>query len=224
MPGRDEDRDDLLDRLRRFETRFFPRYRREYRRLVEEGQHPSTLFIGCSDSRLVPYLLTGAGPGELFLVRNVGNLIPPWDASHGFHGTTAAIEFAVLKLGVRDIVVCGHSHCGAVKAMYEDPIPEAPHMNRWLDLGRDAVLPVVPGEDALRRTEQRLVVLQLERLLGYPMVAARVQEGTLFLHGWYYLIEDGKVLVLDAQSGSFVAADPESGPPGDDPPARYQLQ
>ena len=118
MPGRDEDRDELLDRLRRFETRFFPRYRREYRRLVEEGQHPSTLFIGCSDSRLVPYLLTGAGPGELFLVRNVGNLIPPWDASHGFHGTTAAIEFAVLKLGVRDIVVCGHSHCGAVKAMY----------------------------------------------------------------------------------------------------------
>ena len=216
--------DDFLRRLRRFETRFFPRYRREYRRLVDEGQHPTTLFIGCSDSRLVPYLLTGTGPGELFLVRNVGNLIPPWDASHGIHGTTAAIEYAVLKLAVHDIIVCGHSHCGAVKAMYEDPIPEAPHINRWLDLGRDAVLPVVPTEEALRRTEQRLVVLQLERLLGYPMVAARVQAGELFLHGWYYLIEEGKVLVLDAQSGTFVPADADPGKPDDEPPEVFQLQ
>lgn len=216
--------DEFLRRLRRFETRFFPRFRREYQRMVDEGQRPSTLFIGCSDSRLVPYLLTGAGPGELFLVRNVGNLIPPWDASHGYHGTTAAIEFAVLKLGVRDIVVCGHSHCGAVKAMYEDPIPDAPHMNRWLELGRDAVLPVVPTEEALRRTEQRLVVLQLERLLGYPMVASRVQEGRLFLHGWYYQIEEGRVLVLDAQTGTFEAADPESGNSSEDPPAQFQLQ
>ena len=224
MPGRDEDRDDLLDRLRRFETRFFPRYRREYRRLVEEGQHPSTLFIGCSDSRLVPYLLTGAGPGELFLVRNVGNLIPPWDASHGIHGTTAAIEYAVLKLGVRDIIVCGHSHCGAVRAMYEDPTPDAPHLNQWLELGRDAVLPVVPTEEALRRTEQRNIVLQLERLLGFPMVASRVQEGKLFLHGWYYQIGEGRVLVLDAQSGSFVAADAEGGRPDDESPEVFQLQ
>lgn len=216
--------DDFLRRLRRFETRFFPRFRREYQRMVEEGQRPSTLFIGCSDSRLVPYLLTGAGPGELFLVRNVGNLIPPWDASHGIHGTTAAIEYAVLKLAVRDIIVCGHSHCGAVKAMYEDPIPEAPHLNHWLELGRDAVLPVVPTEEALRRTEQRLVVLQLERLLDYPMVASRVQDGKLFLHGWYYLIEEGKVLVLNTETGVFEAADPESGNASDDPPAQFQLQ
>jgi carbonic anhydrase len=216
--------DDFLRRLRRFEKRFFPRYRREYKRLVEDGQSPSTLFIGCSDSRLVPYLLTGAGPGELFLVRNVGSLIPPWDASHGFHGTTAAIEYAVLKLNVREVIVCGHSHCGAVKAMYERPIAEAPHMNRWLDLGRDAVLPLPVSEDVLRRTEQRLIVLQLERLLGYPMVAARVQAGQLFLHGWYYVIEEGKVLVLDAESGRFVAADAAPADPGDDHPGRFQLQ
>ena len=91
--------DDLVDRLRRFRQGLFPRYRREYRRLVAEGQHPSTLFIGCSDSRLVPYLLTGSGPGELFIVRNVGNLIPPWDASHGYHGTTAAIDAARFSAG-----------------------------------------------------------------------------------------------------------------------------
>jgi carbonic anhydrase len=217
--------DDFVNRLKRFQTRFFPRYRREYRQLVEEGQHPSTLFIGCSDSRLVPYLLTGSGPGELFIVRNVGNLIPPYDASHGYHGTTAAIEYAVLRLGVHDIVVCGHSHCGAVEALYADPVPEAPHMNRWLDLGRDAVLPVTVSDDALRRTEQRSIALQLERLIGYPMVRSRVERGELFLHGWYYVIEEGRVLVLDVEKGAFVATDiaPPEGDAGHGPTV-YQLQ
>jgi carbonic anhydrase len=206
--------DDLVRRLRRFETRFFPRFRRAYRDLVSHGQHPRTLFIGCSDSRIVPYLLTGSGPGDLFVARNVGNLVPPWDATHGYHGTVAAVEFAVLKLGIRDIVVCGHSHCGAIRALYEEPIDGAPHMNRWLDLARPAVLPVTATEEALRRTEQRAVVLQLERLMDYPMVGPRVQAGELFLHGWHYLLEDGKVLVLDVESGTFVPAEESIG--GDD--------
>ena len=203
----------LLSGLKHFQTRFFPRYQRAYRELIEQGQHPTTLFIGCSDSRLVPYLLTGTGPGELFIVRNVGNLIPPYDASHGFHGTTAAIEYAVLRLGVRDIVVCGHSHCGAVQALYRDALPDSPHMNRWLDLARDAVLPVTESEDALRRTEQRSIVLQLERLFSYPMVAQRVEQGALFLHGWYYVIEEGRVLILDVEKRMFVPTDIE--PPAD---------
>jgi carbonic anhydrase len=108
--------DDLLNRLRRFEKRYFPQYRCESRALVDQGQRPTTLFIDCSDSRLVPHLLTASGPGELFVVRNVGNFVPPFDASHGYHGTCAAIEFVVLNLNVRDIVVCGHSHCGAIRA------------------------------------------------------------------------------------------------------------
>jgi carbonic anhydrase len=199
--------DEIVSRLRQFQTRFFPRFKREFRELVEGGQHPTALFIGCSDSRLVPYLLTGCGPGELFIVRNVGNFVPPYDASMGYHGTAAAVEFAVLNLDVRDIIVCGHSHCGAVKAMYSDANPQTPHINRWLDLGRDAVLPVQPTEAALRRTEQRSIVLQLERLLAYPMVAKRVEEGRIGLHGWHYIIEDGQVLVLDVESGEFRAAD-----------------
>mgnify|MGYP003485468369 FL=1 len=217
--------DDLVDRLRRFRQGLFPRYRREYRQLVAEGQHPSTLFIGCSDSRLVPYLLTGSGPGELFIVRNVGNLIPPWDASHGYHGTTAAIEYAVQRLGVRDIVVCGHSHCGAIQALYADPLPDAPHMNRWLDLARAAALPVAASEDALRQTEQRSIVLQLERLVDYPMVRQRSERGEVFLHGWYYVIEEGQVLVLDVAKGRFEATD--IPPPGDGDhgtPNAFQLQ
>jgi carbonic anhydrase len=205
--------DELLQRIRRFHTDYFPRYRRQFQQLVDDGQHPTTLFIGCSDSRLVPYLLTGAGPGELFIVRNVGALVPPSDGLHGLHGTAAAIEFAVLSLDVRHIVVCGHSHCGAMRALYGELPQEAVHLQSWLGLAREAALPVRPSEEALRRTEQRAVVLQLERLMGYPMVRRRVEEGRLFLHGWHYVIEEGEVHVFDVESGRFLPASeaPHSG-------------
>lgn len=195
--------DEILNRLRHFHNRYFPRLRSQFRNLVEQGQHPTVLFIGCCDSRVVPYLLMDSGPGELFIVRNVGNFVPPFDASHGYHGTAAAIEFAVINLGVREIIVCGHSHCGAIRALYTEPPAEAVHMAKWLDLGRDAVLPVTLSEEALRRTEQRSVVLQIERLLGYPMVRQRVENGKLYLRGWHYVIEEGRVLVLDVESGRF---------------------
>ncbi|HKX95036.1 MAG TPA: carbonic anhydrase, partial [Methylibium sp.] len=199
--------DDLLDRLRRFHDDAFPQYRSTFRHLVDDGQHPTTLFIGCSDSRLVPYLLTGAGPGELFLVRNVGAFVPPYDGSKGYHGTAAAIEFAVLSLQVTRIIVCGHSHCGGIRALYGEVPAAARNLAQWLDLGREAALPVAePGPEVLRRTEQRAVVLQLERLMDYPMVRERVERRALALHGWHYVIEDGEVHVFDVQHGRFVAA------------------
>ena len=173
--------DQIISRLRRFHTRYFPRLRRRFQDLVEKGQQPTVLFV----------------------VRNVGNLIPPFDASHGFHGTAAAIEFAVLNLGVREVIVCGHSHCGAIRALYAEPPAEARHLAKWLELARDAVLPVTLSEEALRRTEQRSVALQLERLMDYPMVRRRVEDGRLFLRGWHYLIEEGKVLVLNVETGGF---------------------
>ncbi|MCB1979107.1 MAG: carbonic anhydrase [Burkholderiaceae bacterium] len=198
--------DDLLDRLRSFKRDAFPQYRQQFKSLVEGGQHPTTLFIGCSDSRLLPYLLTGAGPGELFLVRNVGAFVPPYDGSYGHHGTAAAIEFAVLNLHVSRIVVCGHSHCGAIRALYEGVPPEAHNLQRWLELGRDAALPVQPCEEAFRRTEQRAVVLQLGRLMEFPMVRSRVLAGEISLHGWHYVIEEGEVHVFDVETGRFLAA------------------
>jgi carbonic anhydrase len=223
--------DELLQRLRRFHDDYFPGVQDRFQSLVREGQHPNILFIGCSDSRLVPYLLTGTGPGELFIVRNVGALVPPHDGFlHGlqdagvvdpcagrtllqgaarwvgYHGTAAAIEFAVLRLGVERIVVCGHSHCGGVRALYEEDVPGATNLSAWLDLAREAALPVQVTPEALRRTEQRCVVLQLERLMAYPMVRERVESGRLTLHGWHYVIEDGEVHVFDLRSGSFVPA------------------
>ena len=198
--------DDLLLRLRNFQEDYFPHHQQRFQDLVAQGQHPKTLFIGCSDSRLVPYLLTGAAPGELFLVRNVGAFVPPYDQSHGLHGTMAAIEFAVLNLKVEHIIVCGHSHCGAIRAAYEGAPEEAIALQAWLKLADEALLPVSPGPEALRRTEQRAVVLQLERLMEYPMVRSRVQSGQISLHGWHYVIEDGEVHVFDVQTGGFVPA------------------
>lgn len=198
--------DELLLRLRRFHSDYFPLHQQRFQDLVAQGQHPKTLFIGCSDSRLVPYLLTGAGPGELFLVRNVGALVPPYDGSHGLHGTMAAIEYAVLGLKVERIIVCGHSHCGAIRTAYEGAPEEAVALRAWLKLLEEAMLPVVPSPEAMQRTEQRGVVLQLERLLGYPMVRRAVEAGHLSLHGWHYVIEDGEVHVFDAEHGGFVPA------------------
>jgi carbonic anhydrase len=220
--------DELVKRLARFERSFFPKYREAYRRLVKEGQHPRTLFIGCSDSRIVPYVLTGTGPGDLFVVRNVGNLVPPYDPSGSDPALGAAVEFAVQSLRVRDIVICGHSHCGAIRALYEEPqaLRDMPQLARWLDHARDAVLPVTVSEEALRRTEQRSIVLQLERLMGYPAVAAGVAKGAVFLHGWHYIIEEGRILVLDVETGRFVATDVAMGEPaaGAADAASYQLQ
>lgn len=193
----------LVEGLRRFRRESFPWFREHYQRLVAEGQQPSTLFLGCADSRVVPDLLTSALPGDLFVIRNVGNLVPPFEADAGFHGTSAGIEFAALVLEVKDIVICGHSHCGAIRALYAPLRGDAPHMTRWLELARPAVIDEKMTEDNLRRTEMRSIVLQVERLLTFPSVRERVERGDLCLHGWYYVIEEGRVLGLEAESGEF---------------------
>lgn len=191
------------DGLQRFNVEHFPRFREHYERLVAEGQKPTTLFIGCSDSRVLPTVLTDARPGELFVVRNIGNFIPPFETDDGFHGTSAAIEFALVILGVTDIVVCGHSDCGAISALYNMPNEATPHVTKWLELGRAAMFEGAVDADLLRRTEQRSIALQIERLMTFPAVRERVESGDVSLHGWYYVIEEGRVLFLDAADGEF---------------------
>ncbi|MCU0242430.1 MAG: carbonic anhydrase [Vicinamibacteria bacterium] len=197
--------DQLIDGLKRFKREHFPRYREHYERLVAEGQRPTTLFIGCSDSRVVPNLLTDTGPGELFIVRNMGSFVPPFEPDAGYHGTSASIEFSVLHLGVKDIVVCGHSDCGAIQALYAPVSPATPHIAKWLDLAREAMAGETLCPEGLRRTEWRSVILQIERLMDYPMVRERVDQGKLCLHGWHYVIEEGTVHLLDVTSGQFAA-------------------
>lgn len=195
---------ELLRGLTRFRADYFPTLEHHYRRLVEEGQRPRTLFIGCSDSRVVPDIITDAAPGDLFVVRNVGNIVPPFEPDTGHHGVSAAIEYAVEILGVRDIVVCGHSHCGAIRALYEPPAEPPPNLSRWLELAAPARIDEGYSESLLRRTEQRSVVLQLDRLMDFPTLRRRVESGDIALHGWHYVIEDGVVHILDLERREFV--------------------
>jgi len=203
MPNR------FIEGLRRFREDTFPHYREHYERLVAEGQKPTTLFIGCSDSRVVPSLLMNTLPGELFVVRNIGNFVPPYELDSSYHGVSAAIEFAVVVLGVTDIVVCGHSDCGAIRALYAPPNTSTPHINKWLELGRDATVDSEPTREILRQTEQRSIALQLDRLTTFPVVREKLAAGSISLHGWYYVIEEGRVDFLDIAEGSFKPITPD---------------
>lgn len=196
--------DHLIEGLRRFRRDVFPHYRERYADLVRNGQRPSTLFIGCADSRVVPELFTGVEPGELFHVRNMGAFVPPFESDFGYHGTSAAIEFAALVLRVDSVVVCGHTHCGAIGALYDPPASRTPHIDRWLELAHDARVSGRVDEALLRRTEQRSIALQLQRLLTYPDLRERVEAGTISLHGWHYIIEEGTIDILDVERGEFV--------------------
>ncbi len=183
----------------------FKQNEERFKKLVQEGQSPRALFIGCSDSRVMPNMITGSGPGDLFIVRNIGNFVPPFSPDDDYHATASAIEYAVTDLEVSDIIVCGHSDCGAIKACFEPHTPneENIHTVKWLQLGepaRDTARRSLPGESLeLQRdfAEKVSVVFQLENLLSYPAVRRRVDEGRLYLHGWHYNLATGEILYFD---------------------------
>ena len=171
------------------------------------GQCPEALFITCSDSRVVPALITEALPGELFELRTAGNIVPVHDPGK-VSGEAATIEYAVTVLGVKNIIVCGHSHCGAVGALVRsDDLSATPAVRRWLDDTephddtRDAA-DSADGE-AITSAVQRHVLAQMERLRAHPSVAERLGDGRLRLHGWFYAIDTGVVSVHRPRTGTF---------------------
>lgn len=179
-------------------------------------QQPHTLFIGCSDSRVVPTLITRTNPGELFLVRNVANIVPPHDAAATDVSTAAALEYAVEALDIDTIVVCGHSNCGGCAALHmsDAELEKLPFSRQWLQYsaevpGRVARLQEVAGEedtavaDREWLTEQINVLVQVRHLLTYPVIAEKVRAGTLTIQGWYYVIDSGDVLVYNDAEGRF---------------------
>jgi len=200
----------LLKGHQKFKAIKFKKNKDLYLKLVKDGQHPGTLFIGCSDSRVIPGLITGSKPGELFTIQNVGNFVAPYKPDEDYHSTASAIEYAVSVLKVDDIIVCGHSHCGAIKSLYKDLDKDADlvHTNKWLELGNEAkkVAQLVGGteEEKLINTEKLSAMFQLENLLTYPAVKRRVDEGSLHLHVWYYKIETGEIEYYDDIKESFV--------------------
>ncbi len=202
---------DLIAGYEAFREKKFKKYQNRFIDLVEEGQRPKVLFIACSDSRVDPALITNSNPGELFVVRNIGNFIPPFSPDNDFHGTAAAIEYAVSVLNVTDIIVCGHSNCGAIEGVYREiNEPALIHVKKWLELGREArdyvENRIKDGESVTKKlsmTERISVVFQLSNLLTYPEVASKVESGDLSLRGWYYKIKTGELEYYDDASMTF---------------------
>ncbi|MEV7991375.1 carbonic anhydrase [Streptomyces sp. NPDC086077] len=172
---------------------------------LAQGQSPEVLFITCSDSRVVPALITGARPGQLFELRTAGNIVPPYTSGRP-SGEAATIEYAVEVLGVRDVVVCGHSHCGAVGALVRgDDLDAVPAVRDWLAHAADQPEAADPTDPTVAEAVQNHVLAQLLRLRSYPCVEQRLADGRLRLRGWYYEVHTGAVREHHAGNDAFEA-------------------
>lgn len=201
--------DHLIEGFKAFKQRFYVNDPTIMRSLVEKGQAPATLMISCSDSRVDPALLVGSDPGELFVVRNVANLVPPFEQGSGLHGTGAAIEYAVRDLKVDHIVVMGHAYCGGIKALIGSAGGQRmarDFISDWVEIALDACTIFVADDtaadgrrqvslDRLRESpflvERAAIGKSLVNLMGYPWIRERVEAGTLQLHGWWFDLETG---------------------------------
>lgn len=200
--------DHIVKGLHHFRNGIFEHQRDLFEKLVH-GQNPLTLFISCSDSRVMPALMTQSGPGDLFELRNAGNIVPPFGASNG--GESATIEFAIAGLNVRDIVVCGHTHCGAMKALLDPKSADSmPLVKSWLNHAETTRrimaenYPNLAAEHRLNVAVQENVLVQIENLQTHPAVAVKLQRNEISLHAWVYKLESGEVFAYDQGEGHFV--------------------
>jgi carbonic anhydrase len=197
----------LIDGVHYFQNVGFAQQQELFERLAG-GQNPEACFITCADSRIDPNLITNAKPGQLFIVRNAGNVIPCYGTAN--NGELAAVEFAVGVLGVKDIIVCGHTHCGAMKGVLNPQSLESlPTLKSWL-MHCDATAEIIKdhyshlvGEDLYTATAEENVLVQLEHLRTLPIIASRASRGLIRLHGWMYKFETGEVFVYSSESGQF---------------------
>jgi carbonic anhydrase len=181
-----------------------------YRELAERGQTPEIMVIGCCDSRVSPEVIFDAGPGELFVMRNVANLVPPFETEGNYHGVSAALEFGVGALKVKHIVILGHAHCGGVRAYAEEHIPLSPgdFIGRWMSLMAPAAEKIGPRgamtrEDYLERMEKASIVNTLDNLMTFPRLRKLIERGAITLHGAYFGVATGELSVFDKATGEF---------------------
>ncbi|PAF47923.1 carbonic anhydrase [Helicobacter sp. 12S02232-10] len=196
---------ELFEGALKFQEDDYIKYKDLYESL-KIHQEPHTLFISCVDSRVVPNLITNTLPGDLFVVRNMGNIIPPYRENDnmiraGYLATTASIEYALNILGIKNIIICGHSNCGACSAIYDPPakLENAPYVKKWIELlepvkKKVAALNPSSKSKQIWLTEQINIEQQLENLMTYPFVEERFDRGELNIYGWYYIIETGEIL------------------------------
>ncbi|MEQ9812207.1 MAG: carbonic anhydrase [Azospirillaceae bacterium] len=206
----------LTDGFRAFRSGRFQEERGTYEKLVDQGQHPKTALIACADSRVDPTIVLQADPGDLFIVRNVANLVPPFEEGGQYHGTSAALEFAVRHLKVDHLVVLGHAHCGGIRSLFNEAPSGAgsdDFIAPWMSLVRSAYLrvqgtmPDASEEEKARICEQSAVLVSLENLMTFPFIRARVSEGKLRLHGWYIDIRSCVLRVYDPARQAFETVD-----------------
>ena len=201
--------DHVISGVAKFQNEVFPGKKAAFKKLAN-GQNPEVLFITCSDSRIDPNLVTQTEPGDLFICRNAGNVIPPHSNETG--GMTASVEFAVAALGVTHIVICGHSDCGAMKgAINTEALSSLPHVKEWLGHCRVATEVVkekcgcdeLNAKDHLQLVTEENVVQQLQHIKTHPAVAAKLATGQVKLHGWFYNIETAEVTCYQEETGKF---------------------
>jgi carbonic anhydrase len=200
----------LISGYQAFATQRLPTEQSRYRELSQDGQSPEVMVIGCCDSRVSPEVIFDAGPGELFVVRNVANLVPPYAPDGAAHGVSAALEFAVQVLRVKHIVVLGHAQCGGVKALVQDSAPLSPgdFIGKWMAILAPTVEEAARGrneelQDFITRLEKKAVSTSLKNLMTFPCIQILVERGKLHLHGAYFGVAKGSLSVLDRASGEF---------------------
>lgn len=203
---------DLVEGFHRFREQHFADDDALYRQLVQEGQTPKILVVACCDSRVDPALVLDCEPGDLFVIRNVANLVPPAESrSGGRHGTSAALEYGVTALGVEHIIVLGHAHCGGIRALMNDRRSgdADSYIDSWMRLAEEARadterrLVDASSEERERAIEQRAILASLDNLRTFSWIRERVEQGRLTLHGWYFDMEHGELLGYDTASGRF---------------------
>lgn len=199
----------LVNGIHKFQTEIFHSQKELFAQLAK-GQNPQALLITCSDSRIDPSLITQTAPGDIFVLRNAGNIVPPYGASNG--GEVATIEYAVKVLGVQDIIICGHSHCGAMGGLLNlDSLNSLPAVKNWLQHAESTRNIIEEnykdkeGENRLNVTIQENVLVQLENLRTHPAVSAKLSSGKLRLHGWVYKIATGEIFAYNAKEEQFLS-------------------
>ncbi len=198
--------DALIEGYRRFRAETWPDARARFEELAEKGQSPRAMVIACSDSRVDPQMIFSAGPGELFVLRNVANLVPPYMPDATFHGTSAAVEFAVRVLKVDRIVVMGHALCGGIRALLNGAPPEArDFVAGWMTIAqraRTVALRCDTPDAQQEACEHEAVRVSPENLMTFPWVADAVQSGRLTLHGTHFGVATGRLVLVDAEGGA----------------------
>ncbi|NUN04186.1 MAG: carbonic anhydrase [Bdellovibrio sp.] len=200
----------LIDGFHKFRNNYFVKDTELFEQLTSGGQAPKTLIIGCSDSRVDPALLTQAEPGDIFVVRNVANLVPPYETGGKFHGVSSAIDFAVNSLKVENIIVLGHEHCGGIYALLKGPPEQDGFISSWMRIAAEAKIevlsemPTASYKEQMTACAKKSILISMENLMSFPFIQERLKARDLKIYGWFFELEAGRLLEFNYEQKKFI--------------------